>query len=173
MKKTIARLLSACLALIPATTGVFAAAAPPRVVAADLWKDVEGYQKWWVLWPKTQPMHPGTAPHGAFLSTYVNEKGRRSVDWKEKPMLETTMILLESYDADRHLVAVSLMRKVEGFNPDAGDWFWAEYGPNGGVRAEGKVEACIQCHGKQAENDYIFTAPLKETKQLEPSPTYR
>ena len=56
------------------------------------------------------------------------------------------------------------MRKVEGFNPEAGDWFWAEYAPNGEVRTEGKAEACIGCHGRQAENDYIFTAPLKEAK---------
>lgn len=162
--KTIARLLGVCLALLAFTGGVPAAASPPGVTAADLWSDLQGYQKWWVLWPKTKPMHPGTPPHGAFVTIYVNLRAVRSVRWKEKAMLSRATILVEDYDANRTLTGISLMRKLEGFNPEDGDWFWAEYGPNGEVRAEGRVEDCIQCHRGRADNDYLFTAPLVETK---------
>ena len=32
------------------------------------------------------------------------------------------------------------MYKVEGYNPAAGDWFWAEYGSDGSVRKAGRVQ---------------------------------
>ncbi len=53
------------------------------------------------------------------------------------------------------------MYKVSGYNPAANDWFWAKYTPDGKIEAEGKIEGCINCHGKKRTNDFIFTGPLK------------
>ncbi len=53
------------------------------------------------------------------------------------------------------------MYKVKGFNPEAGDWFWAKYTPDGQVQAAGKAEMCIKCHGAKKENDYFMTGPIK------------
>ena len=49
------------------------------------------------------------------------------------------------------------MYKIKGYNPSAGDWFWAKYNPDGTVAAQGRVKACIDCHSAKKDNDYIFT----------------
>jgi hypothetical protein len=49
------------------------------------------------------------------------------------------------------------MYKVKDYNPDAGDWFWAKYGPTGEVMAAGKIDSCINCHRKG--KDYRFVIP--------------
>jgi hypothetical protein len=63
--------------------------------------------------------------------------------------------------SDKKLVAITVMYKVKGYNPEAGDWFWAKYGPDGKIAAEGKVNSCIECHGAKKANDFIHTAALK------------
>ena len=67
----------------------------------------------------------------------------------------------ENYTADKKLAALTVMYKVKGYNPQAGDWFWAKYLPDGKIAAEGRVDACIQCHSMAKANDYIMIAPLK------------
>jgi hypothetical protein len=54
-------------------------------------------------------------------------------------------------------MAVTPMYKVKGYNPEAGDWFWGKYGPDGKIMASGKVKGCINCHGVQKAKDWIFT----------------
>jgi LPXTG-motif cell wall-anchored protein len=44
------------------------------------------------------------------------------------------------------------MYKVEGYNPEGGDWFWAKYQPDGSVDAAGKVASCAGCHLGIADN---------------------
>ena len=48
------------------------------------------------------------------------------------------------------------MYKVKGYNPGAGDWFWALYDPQGRVKMEGKPQGCIGCHGAALKNDYVM-----------------
>jgi hypothetical protein len=59
------------------------------------------------------------------------------------------------------MTAITVMAKSRAYNPEAGDWFWARYAPDGKIEAEGKVEACIKCHSAKKDNDYLFTGPLK------------
>jgi hypothetical protein len=53
------------------------------------------------------------------------------------------------------------MYKKAGFNPDAGDFFWLKYTPDGKIEAEGKVEMCIGCHAKAQGGDFLFTNDKK------------
>jgi hypothetical protein len=71
------------------------------------------------------------------------------------------IIVKENYSADKKLGALTVMYKVKGYNPQAGDWFWVKYLPDGKVAVEGKVDACINCHASAKANDYVGTAPLK------------
>lgn len=71
-------------------------------------------------------------------------------------MPDGAIIVKENYGPDQQkLVAVTPMYKVEGYNPDAGNWFWAKYAPDGSVQAAGKVDSCIECH--KTADDYRFT----------------
>ncbi len=58
----------------------------------------------------------------------------------------------ETADGEQ-LMAVTPMHRVKGFNPEAGDWFWAKYD------AAGKVAGCINCHQARAAENWIFAEP--------------
>lgn len=115
----------------------------------------DSYNKW-ALWPGKGKLYKGTHPHGALLTTYINDNARFSIKAGE-PMSNGSLIVKENYSAEKKLAAVTVMYKIKGYNPSAGDWFWAKYGPNRNVLKEGKVQDCIKCHSAEKANDYIFT----------------
>ena len=113
----------------------------------------------WNLWPKKGKVYMGTEPHGVLLTTFVNDTAYYSIKNKTG-MADGSIIVKENYSADKRFVALSVMYKIKGYNPEAGDWFWANYSPDGKVVASGKVKACIDCHGKKKANDYVFTGEI-------------
>ena len=68
---------------------------------------------------------------------------------------------------DKTLGAVTVMYRVNGYDPDAGDWFWAKYKADGSIAKAGKVAGCIGCigcigcHAAVINNVWIFTGPVK------------
>jgi hypothetical protein len=111
----------------------------------------------WGYWPGHYGMYPGKTPHGAHLKLYANGIALKAAR-EGKPMPEGAILVKENYGEDQKtLMAVTPMYKVTGYNPEAGDWFWGKYGPDGKVMASGKVEGCIKCHTAVKANDWIFT----------------
>jgi len=110
----------------------------------------------WRLLPGTGKVRPGRAPHGAFLTTYVNQAAYGSIAGG-KGMAYGSLIVAEDYGPDRRLAGLSVMLKVKGYNPEAGDWHWFSYTPEGRATASGRVEACLGCHGTMKENDFLMT----------------
>ena len=107
------------------------------------------------------------APHGALVKTYMNRKAAGSLSGDApKPMPNGSMVIKENYSPDKKLMAITVMVKSEGFNPDAGDWYWAKYmpdgkvaqmdTPNGKMSIAGKAKGCIECHGGADGDDYLF-----------------
>jgi hypothetical protein len=113
----------------------------------------------WQLFPGKGRMYEGKQPHGAFLTTYVNSEANFSIKDK-KGMADDSIIVKENYTADKKLNSVTVMYKIKGYNPAAGDWFWAKYGTDGKVLASGRVNACITCHEAKKDNDYIFSGKI-------------
>lgn len=82
----------------------------------------------WKLWPGHEALHPGQSPHGAFIRSFVNPVALKAIDKQGKMMPEGAIIVKENYGDDKKtMVAITAMYKVKGYNPEAGDWFWAEY----------------------------------------------
>ncbi len=115
----------------------------------------------WSLWPGKGRLYKGTEPHGSLLTTFVNDNALSSIK-KKKGMADGSIIVKENYTADKKFEALTVMYKIKGYNPEAGDWFWVKYTPDGKTLASGKAEACISCHGKKKDNDYIFTGEVKK-----------
>lgn len=113
----------------------------------------------WSLWPGKGKLYKGREPHGALLTTFVNDIALFAID-KDKDMKSGSIIAKENYSANKKFVALTVMYKIKGYNPEAGDWFWAKYSPDGSVQASGKVEGCINCHGTRRDNDYIFSGKM-------------
>ena len=114
----------------------------------------------WQLWPGKGKLNPGKEPHGSFLTTYVNPAAYGSITGK-KGMAFGSLIVVENYGPDQKLADISAKIKIKGYHPQADDWYWFRYAPDGKVMAAGKVDFCLDCHRKQKENEYIMTAPVK------------
>jgi hypothetical protein len=135
----------------------------PAASGTALWdylKKVD-YAKTWKIWPGTHALHPGQSPHGAFLTTYVSERAYEAIEKKTETMPDGTIICKQNFDKDKKYVALTVMYKVKGYNPPEGDYFWAEYSPDGKIIAEGKISGCMNCHGKQRANNFIFSSSLR------------
>lgn len=116
----------------------------------------------WDLWPGKGNMYKGSQPHGEYLTTYINETALFGIRKKTGSLSEGTIIVKENYGPDKKFTALSVMYKIAGYNASAADWFWAKYDKDGKVLASGRAEACIKCHEKKRDNDYIFTGELKK-----------
>ena len=68
------------------------------------------------------------------------------------------ILIKEDFAKDRTtLLSLTVMYKVEGYNPQEGDWFWASYNSQGRAAESGKVQSCIECHRAQSLHDWRYT----------------
>jgi cytochrome c553 len=127
----------------------------------------------WGSWPANEMddfsgFLGGTEPHGATIRIYVNDRALNAIERENFPgvLPNGSFVVKENYGgtpgAPGDLAAVTLMYKVEGFNPDANDWYWVAFAPDGTVNAEGAVEGCINCHSQDGNSDYLLRYQLPE-----------
>lgn len=139
------------------------AAAMPGADAGELWTyitETNSYQEW-SYWPDYEGFQPGKSPHGKILQVFLSESGVKNIADEMKSSMDNGVIVVkENYMPDTLLAAITVMYKVEGFNPEVGDWFWAKYDVDGTVAASGTPAGCIGCHGGKASNDYLFTGSV-------------
>ena len=138
---------------------ILAADSLPSTNPAEFWNYISQtnpYRKW-QHWPGYPGKYPGRSPHGAYLELYANDIAIQAAKAGED-MPYGAILVKENYGKDETtLMSITPMYKVKGYNPDAGDWFWAKYSPKGDVMAAGKISSCIDCH-RQGQ-DYRFTKP--------------
>ena len=108
--------------------------------------------KSWAFWPDHKGMQKGHAPHGPWHKVYVNDKALNSA---QPPVQYGAIDVKENYNRAKKLKVITVMYKVKGYNPDAGDWFWVKYSLDGKADKFGKPKGCIRCHGVKASNDFI------------------
>lgn len=122
------------------------------------------YENWAPVPGKSDGFSKGESPHGAFLKMYLN----RTAAGKPKELPNGSIIIKENYGPDRKtLMAITVMYRSKGYNPNAGDWYWVKYNADGTIartppekgsmKIAGKFKGCITCHGEGAEgNDFAF-----------------
>jgi len=124
----------------------------------------ENYPEEWSFWPDRSPYYEGMEPHGALLNTYLNDlavAGLTAVrdDPSRDDLPFGAVLVKENYAPDSTLAAITVMMKVEGYDPQHHDWFWMKRLPDGTVEASGRVEGCIDCHSDASRSwDYLMTA---------------
>ncbi len=161
--------LALALAALPATRHLLAqeAAKLPTPEPKAFWAYISQTHpyKQWPTWPgKPRLYQSRSAAHGAMVSTYLNEIALEGVKKGQNPLPEGSIIVKENYDPRKRFTAVTTMYKVPGYDPQHDDWFWGKYSPQGKPEMVGKVKGCIECHGRQAKNDYIMTEALGAPK---------
>jgi len=122
----------------------------------------QDYAKTWHFIPgKPMGMYAGAEPHGAQLRTFVNNIAFDAINAKNGEYPYGAVIVKENYSPEGMLGAITVMQKIEGFDPDAGDWAWAKYKPDGEVLKAGKVTGCIACHSAVSGQDYVYSTTIK------------
>jgi len=133
----------------------------PEPEADALWSYITETHNYtnWKFFPGYEGMYPGNSPHGAHLKLYANDVAYEAAK-KGEPMPDGAILVKENYGKDKKtLMAITPMYKSAGYNPEAGDWFWAKLGPDGKSLAAGKVDSCIGCHKQMGGGDYVVTEP--------------
>ncbi|NPE31300.1 hypothetical protein HNV12_25760 [Methanococcoides sp. SA1] len=130
--------------------------------AADLYEQItqEDNYKEWDIWPGLVELNESKGVHGELITIYVSDNAFTAIEDNEDVMPDGSIILKEGYNLDEELTRVLVMYKVNGYDPENNDWFWAVYSPQGEVTTEGKVAGCIDCHSAKEDNDYLFTGDL-------------
>lgn len=142
--------------------------------AAKLWSSMQDadYQDNWALWPGKGKLYKGTHPHGALLTTYVNQTAANALKQGAKEMPKGSVIIKENYMPGEELAAITVMDKV-GDGKD--DYFWVKYNPDGTVAVKeidkdgkkmnvtlaGTPKGCVSCHAASVSGIYDIMTPIK------------
>ena len=124
--------------------------------AEDIWQEIQGYSNWGqaVDWTGVKASLDGT--HGDFVQIWLNQEALPSFEDSTSANLPYGSISVkEGYSSSdgTSINTITVMKKIEGFDPDHGDWFWASFDPNGDVNKAGSISSCYNCHA--SGTDYI------------------
>ncbi len=155
--------LPAALALLAACgdkggddSGSPAGGATDAELAASLWTEIADHASWEQVsgWEGIQPSTDGT--HGDYVQIWVNPDAAATLAAAAGgEMPDGAVIVKEGYadGAGASVNAVTAMKKIAGYAPDAGDWFWAAYDTEGNVMTAGQSSSCVDCHA--LGQDYV------------------
>jgi hypothetical protein len=151
-------LLAVAFALLPPARAADNNVPMLNPTAAGVWDRLQqlDYRKTFKHFPGRTAFYKGTEPHGALLTTYVNDLALAALEQKLDRLPYGAMVVKENYSPARKLASTTVMVKVVGYDPDNNDWFWMKRLADGRVEASGKVASCAKCHGL-SQGDFIRT----------------
>ena len=121
---------------------------------------VETDYKTYRYWPGHEGVQPGQSPHGIFHRVFANSMMVDSLPIPDRKAPYGAIIVKENLTIDKELNQITVMAKVEGFDPEHNDWFYAAFDKGGNVLAEGAPDGCVSCHTGMRDNDYIIIQAL-------------
>ena len=130
-------------------------------MAANLWAEIEDHASWDAPEGKAG-WQQGSMPHGASQRFYHNGADNTADGY---------IIIKKNYGAEDEasLGAYTVMKKIEGFDDEVGDWFYAKYLPDGtldvnadgvplvGRPGKGTAGGCVGCHSGAPGGDFLFS----------------
>lgn len=133
-----------------------------EISGSRLWERIssDADYKDYSFWPGHDGIHPGQAPHGVYHKIFVNGNLLKALPIESRMAPIGSIIVKENMDLDKRVQKITVMAKIEGYNEEGGNWFWAAYSPDGEVLAEGTPKGCVSCHEGMKGNDYVIVLPL-------------
>ena len=108
-----------------------------------------------------------SADHNAWFDIYVNAIAKKAYVEKLNLLPVGSIILKPLYpDEQRSETAkLTIMLKMgKGYDTQHGDWWYGVYDETGMEEYnQGKIQACIKCHAKAKETDYMFSEIMMES----------
>jgi hypothetical protein len=140
---------------------------PPGPDAEALWRYInqEPNFRSWGKWPEFPDLRRSVSPHGFYVRIFTNEVAMKSKGRSLPPgsilVREGFAMDYQTYAPTSEVMAYTVMYKIKGYNPQAGDWFWALYSKDGRMVEAGKLDQCIQCHSTEEDNDFVEDHKVK------------
>lgn len=126
------------------------------------WLKRVDYRKWKGTDGRPPEFQEGQSPHGALIKTYINKEA--ASDLENLP--SKSIIVKENYNPERRLMAITVMQRSKGYDPEHGDWYYAKYRPDGKIDTTppemksmpiaGRFMMCIECHSGADGDDFAF-----------------
>jgi hypothetical protein len=127
---------------------------PDATGGRALWNEIQrlDYQSWGRA-PGYETPQPAISAHGGTAIVLLNPVAAQAI---ESPLAlsawpDETLIVKDSYRGDI-LTLVAAMKK------QSGNWYFAEWSPDGSVRFAGQPSVCTGCHGPA--NDRVRAVAL-------------
>ncbi len=135
-----------------------------------LWTRIteESNYKTYVYWPNHEGFQRGQSPHGSFHKIFINNTLCNDIPSEDNLLPSGSIIVKENFNSQKELYSYTVMAKVEDYDPDTNNWFWAKYDQDGKPTAsgpegkEGLITPCIECHSGKKNNDYIIIHPINK-----------
>ena len=117
--------------------------------AESIWQEINGYESWPQAseWSGVMASIDGT--HGSFVQIWINDVAMPSFQDSISSELPFASLLVKEGYSDNNISSINnitVMKKIEGYDPDHGDWFWASFSKNGEVNNAGSISSCYNCH---------------------------
>ena len=134
--------------------------APSSPSAAKLFTmitETDPYEAW-AQFPEVEGIIESAAPHGPMARIFINSIVEAALNDFTGRLPVGSVIVKENLgeSTSEKADALTIMWKVEGFDPGNNDWFWTNVTPSGNVNAEGSIEGCLSCHSGSRDNDFVF-----------------
>ncbi len=121
-------------------------------------------------WERANPQKDlEKSAHPLVKDIYIDELAAQSALEASFPYSEGSTLIKERMDPETlQVTTLYAMRKVAGFDPENGNWQYAEFArENTGAFGGGWLSAenagmCVGCHVKAKETDYTFLSYLGE-----------
>lgn len=128
-----------------------------RVEANTLEAEIANYSSWktpdWV-----EDYQESVHPLPEYVKYYVNDKGMSDID--NPP--DGSIFVKEQFDKDKQFIGITVMKKIDGYDPPNKDWYWAIADTDARITNAGKLNSawtssCIDCHKKgDGGDDLLF-----------------
>ena len=140
------------------TLSLLAACGPSdEQIANDLFEEVQGWESWTEKEPWTGLQVSSDGTHGTHVQITFNDLAADA--WGDDDLPYGSISVKRGYDGTTEDDArgfITIMKKIEGYNPDQGDWFWLRVGTSGTLGSElGESSFCAGCHSVGV--DYLRT----------------
>ena len=123
----------------------------------ELQAEIEGYEDWAqpAGWGGAVPSCDGT--HGPYVEIWYNAVTLQALSAGEPTMPEGAILVKQAYsEKKKKKTSMTTMRKVAGFAPDEGDWFWGTFDADGTALNSGAISGCTGCHAASDQDFLMF-----------------
>lgn len=127
--------------------------------AAEIWLEIDGWEGWDDVAPWTGIQPSSDCTHGPYVEITYNAVAAPA--WGEESLPDGSIVVKRGHnaqDGSDPVGFVTVMKKIEGYDPDTGDWFWLRIDDQGNPSSTeiGRASFCSGCHSAGG-TDYLLT----------------